>query len=160
LVHAIEAACAYSRRQNYDPITDNGIARLMNVYHDFTDPMQIDSLKGSFHHFMHLLYREQIELQYQQSRDALARDLTIFAGDGSLPKSAKAFEARFGLTPFQWIKLSFIAATAADQNPNGLFNVRSILGFEHLDMPESAVRAYFSLSSSTVDEIGKRFKES
>ena len=159
LIHAIEASCAYSRRHNYDSIDLNSIGSLMNVYHDYLDPLQQDALNSSFDHFIQLLHREQMELQFPPTQDVLGRNLTLFAAQGAIPKTARAFTDRFGLTPFQWIKLSFLAAVAAEKNESGLFEIGTILNFEKLEMTESAVRAYFGLSGRPVEEIGRRFKE-
>ncbi len=159
LIHAIEASCAYSRKHNYESIDLNRIGRLMNVYHEYLDPLQQDALGRSFDHFIQLLHREQMELQFPPTHDVLGRNLSLYAAEGALPRTARAFTDRFGLTPFQWIKLSFLAAVAADKSESGLFELGAILSFEKLDMPEDAVRAYFRLSSRTPEEIGQRFKE-
>jgi|GEM_PF-2224276 len=159
IIHAMEACCAYSRMTQYDEITYNRLAKLMNLYHEYLDPLQQDALKNNLDHFVRLLYREQMELQHQQSQDAIARDLTLYATDESLPKSARSFVEQFGLTPFQWIKLSFLSAVAAEKEPAGLFKIHSVPSFEKLDMPESAVMNYFRLSSRTPAQIGRYFKE-
>ena len=88
LIHAIEASCAYSRKHNYERIDLNRIGRLMNVYNDYLDPLQQDALSSSFDHFIQLLHREQMELQFPPTYDVLGRNLSLYAAEGALPKSA------------------------------------------------------------------------
>ncbi len=123
VVHSIEACCAYTRGHSRDPVTLNRLFKAMNVYHEHSDPMQQDALSHGSLQFLLLAHREQMELQYTHSWDDFGRAMTLFADPGALPRSSKAFSDKYGLTPFQWIKLCFLCATAATKNPAGLFPI-------------------------------------
>lgn len=163
MVHSIEACCAYARGHSQDPVTLNRLFRTMNVYHDHLDPMQKDALDRGILQYLLLAYREQMELQYSHSWDDFGRAMTLFAAPEALPRSSKAFETKYGLTPFQWIKLCFLSATAAERHPAGLFQTAAV--YEYIrnagmmaTIPEAAVRAFFALASRSPSEIGDRFR--
>jgi hypothetical protein len=163
-VHSVEASCAFARGHSRDPVTLNRIFRAMNIYHEHNDPMQHDVLASSFPHFMLLMHREQMELQYTHSHDDLGRIVAIYGQTGSLRRSSRAFRERFMLTPRQWIRLCFLTATAAERDPCGFFVPESIIDYIRQnnlpeDIPDEAVRSFLALSSRTPRQIGARFRE-
>ena len=164
VIHSVEACCGYARGHSRDPVTLNRLFRTMNVYHEHSDPMQHDALdKGSLQ-FLLLAHREQMELQYSHSQDDFGRAMTLFADPGALPTSSAGFCEKYGLTPFQWIKLCFLAATAAAQHAAGLFSTGAVYDYVReanlrLTLPEEVVAAFFKLASRTPDELGRRFHD-
>ncbi len=163
VVHSVEACCAYARG-NSDPVTLNRIFKAMNVYHEHSDPMQHDVLSTNLAHFVLLSYREQIELQYSPARDDFGRAMMLFAPPGSLPRSSKALAEKHRLSPSQWVGLCFLAATAAENSPIGLFPGEAIRDYLHERglsgaITDEAVRSFLDLSSRTPQEIGRRFRE-
>jgi len=164
VVHSIEACCAYARGHSQDPVTLNRLFKAMNVYHEHSDPMQQDALGGGLLQFLLLAHREQMELQYSHSWDDFGRAMTLFAEPGALPSSSKAFSEKYGLTPFQWIKLCFLSATAAAKHPAGLFPTSAVYDYvREADLretlPDEAVAAFFALASRIPRQIGDRFRE-
>ena len=118
---------------------------------------------SSLAHFVRIAHREQMELQYRHGEDDFARILTIYAQPGSLPRSSRAFRAKYKLTPRQWVRLCFLAATAAENSPVGLFLSETIIDYIRQsnlseDIPEEAVRSFLELSTRTPSQIGARFR--
>jgi hypothetical protein len=164
VVHSIEACCAYARGHSEDPVTLNRLFKAMNVYHEHSDPMQQDALGSGLLQFLLLAHREQMELQYSHSGNDFGRAMTLFAEPGALPRSSKAFNEKYGLTPFQWIKLCFLSATAAANHPAGLFPTSAVHNYVREaglqeTLPDNSVAAFFALASRTPRQIGDRFRE-
>ncbi len=162
-IHSVEACCAYARG-NRDAVTLNRIYKAMNVYCEHSDPMQHDALNTNVDHFFLLAHREQMELQYSPARDDFGRTMMLFAQPGSLPRSSKGFAEKYKLSPFQWVGLCFLAATAAEKNPVGLFQGDAILDYSHGSglsgvITDESVRSFLDLSSRTPQEIGQRYRE-
>ena len=92
LIHAIEASCAYSRKHNYDAINFNRVGRLMNVYHDYLIRCSRMRRRRALDHFVQLLHREQIELQFPPAESrAYARTWLCTPLDGALPRIDASF---------------------------------------------------------------------
>ena len=156
LLHSIEANCAYSRGQNRDLVDWNRLARVMNVYHNHPDPFQTRTANESLEHCLLLLHREQMALQYEATREDIARVVQLFVTDGVMPRVSEEFEQKYGITPEQWTKLCFITFAQAQKQAH--FTWESVSTYEKVDVPSEGIRTFFSLSSISPKAIGERFR--
>lgn len=158
LMHSIEANCAYTRGQNRDPVTWNRFGRVINVYNDFPDPLQTVTIPENLDRFFLLLDRQQMQLQRTYSCSDMARLWQLFVADDPLPKATADFFRKYRINPMEWLQLSFLTCTAAQQKPQSMFAKTSVSNYEHVNISDDSVDAFFELASKTPQEIGERYK--
>ena len=164
ILHSIEANCAFARGQNNDKVDIARLGRIMNVYHEHCDPLQLGILEdcveshGDPQLVFLIMWREQMELQIRYYRDDLARTWQLFVSDEPLPKTLQWFATHNALTFADWIKVCWAVHAAMHKYRGGCF-MREFASKSPLfkGNPE-VVDAFFRLSSLTPREVGERFK--
>jgi hypothetical protein len=157
ILHSIEANCSFTRRHNRDAVTWDCIARVMNVYHEHQDPLK--AAVANLTHLFLLMHREQIEIQHSHTHVEIARHRQIFVDGDPMPRLAREYETRQGLSFDQWLTLSFMAAAAAHSRPTCDFHRDSLAKCEFHDIPSDRVDAYLKAASRTPRQIGDEFWE-
>lgn len=161
LIHSVEACCAYSRRQNHDPLTQNRFARVMNAYHEFSDPRHQDALvtNGSLDEFMLLLHREQMELQYIHTPEDIGRDWILFGDNPILVSFSEEFRSRHSLAPVDFLRLCYVAGSLAMRaESNGVFRTEWLRELFR-DVSDAGFLSFLSLTARSPEGIGRRFAE-
>ena len=158
ILHSIEANCAYHRSGYDEHIDFNGMARIMNVYYDYPDPLQMSMVHESLDRLFLVMRREQIELQIGVSKSQLAGIWQLFVADDPLSETARAFEAQHGLSIRQWIQLCFLSWRLVMDRPEGDWSAEPIVKWDGYQGTSDAVQAFLSHSSRSVEEIGADFR--
>jgi hypothetical protein len=157
ILHSIEANCAYWKEGYDDKVDWNAVAKVMNTtYHDWTDPFLLAAISENINRFMLMMTREQIELQKRGSWSYIIRVWRIFVRNPSMQKSNQEFQAKFGLTMDQWIKLCFICWLIAIREEGSSFLIKNVpdpstgIGPKEFD-------AFLKYSARSPSEIGNHF---
>ena len=158
LLHSIEANCCYARGHRNVPVDYNRLARVMNVYHKYPDPLQIMAAATNIIHFGLALYREQMEIQRAFVREDLARTWELFIADKPLPLLSREFATKYGLTFDDWLRLCIVTFAVANADERGCFTQQKVASYEHLHVGPSGIESFFSQSSLKPDEIGQRYR--
>ncbi len=158
ILHSMEANCAY-HRPGYDDCVDyNSMARVMHVYYDHLDPLQMHTVHESLDRLFLIMRREQIELQIGGSKCHLAQVWNLFVDDDPIPKTATAFERKYGLTLRQWVQLCFLSWVVVTQRPEGDWSAQPIVRYAGYTGNDDTIHAFLSHSSRSVADISTRFK--
>jgi len=159
LLHSIEANCKYSRGQNNDPVTWNRLARVMNVYYNYDNPVLNTTLEESIDRMFLMLEREQIGLQKKASHDYIARIWSLYVNNISINKTAKIFKEKYNLEIKEWVQLCFLTYIAVYKNSSSEFNKKSITNCEFIKFHESSLESFFRISSITSQQIRDHFRQ-
>ncbi len=159
ILHSIEANCAYARGQNKDPVDKSRLGAVMNVWHDNPNPLSEETIKANVQHFVLLMTREQIELQYHHSPNKTARIQRLFVTGNPMPTVSSEFEDRYGLSIEKWIQLCWLTWAACNKAESGCFLKSELHNYKEIDITDSEIESYFSLVGRTPNQIGNRFRE-
>lgn len=158
-LHSIEANCAYSNPRFREPVNEDHIANVMNIYHEHQDPMHSGLLEDKkLNQFCLVMHREQMGVQYSSSSNEMARYQALFLENDPIPNLAKHFRTRMGISIESWITMCFFATTAADMNPGRVFNQSVFAECPRYGVPEEEVTCFLKHSSISPSEIGDRYR--
>ncbi len=108
LIHSIEACCAYHRRGRSDPITHDSIARVLNVYYQYSDQYVTHLLtkEQKLAMALRVMAAQQFPFQHQPHYRDFGRVYAVFVQNDPLPETTAWLRERFGITPFSWLAVS------------------------------------------------------
>ena len=156
IIHSIEANCAYWKKGYREPVTWNAVAGIMNIYHDFVDIYQLNTIPESLERFFLLMYREQIPLQKRASWAHFLRSWVLFVQDDSMAESRREFHSHYGITMDQWVKVCFLCWTISFQEAGGSFLVQMIEN-PKINISQEILKNFLKYSAKSPEEIGHYF---
>jgi hypothetical protein len=156
IIHSIEANCAYWKQGYREPVTRQSVARIMNVYHSFTDPYQFNTISESLDRTFLLMHREQIYLQKRASWAHLLRSWVLFVHDGSMEKSSQEFYFHFGINMDQWIKVCFLCWVISVHEGGGSFIV-NFKDSPNIGITQTIFETFLKFSSRSPEDVGHYF---
>jgi hypothetical protein len=158
ILHSIEANCSYVRGQNRDVMNQYRLGAVMNVWHDHENPLFEDAISENVQHFVLLMHRQQMELQYHHSLDETARMQLLFVSGNPMPNVSAEFPVRYGLTIEKWMHLCCLTYFASNQDPTSCFKKSAIRAYKRVETRDEEIDAFFKLASRTPEEIRERFR--
>lgn len=156
IIHSIEANCAYWKKGYREPVTWNSVVGIMNIYHDFVDTYQLNTISESLDRFFLLMYREQILLQQRASWAHLLRSWVLFVRDDLMTESRREFNSHYGITMDQWIKVCFLCWAISTQEAGGSFLVK-FLENPKIKISQETLENFLRHSARSPEEIGHYF---
>ena len=156
IIHSIEANCAYWKRGYREPVIWNAVAKIMNIYHNFVDTYQLNTISESLDRTFLLMHREQIPLQKRASWAHFLRSWVLFVRDTSMADSRREFHSQYGITMDQWVKVCFLCWTISSQEGGGAFLVKMIENPE-IDISQEMLVNFLKHSARSPEEIGRYF---
>jgi hypothetical protein len=156
IIHSIEADCAYWKKGYREPVTWNAVAQIMNIYHDFVDTYQLNTISESLGRFFLLMFREQILLQQRASLAHLLRSWVLFARDDSMTESRREFSSHYRIGMDQWIKVCFFCWAISSQESGGSFLVK-VLENPRIKISQETLENFLRHSARSPEEIGHYF---
>jgi hypothetical protein len=156
IIHSIEANCAYWKKGYREPVTWNAVAGIMNIYHDFVDIYQLNTIPESLERFFLLMYREQIPLQKRASWAHFLRSWVLFVQDDSMAESRREFHSHYGITMDQWVKVCFLCWAISFQEAGGSFLVQMIEN-PKINISQEMLGNFLKYSARSPEEIGHYF---
>jgi hypothetical protein len=156
IIHSIEANCAYWKKGYREPVTWNAVAGIMNIYHEFVDTYQLNTMSDSLDRFFLLMYREQIPLQQRASWAPLLRSWVLFVQNDSMAESRREFDRHYGISMDQWIKVCFLCWTISVQEAGGSFLVKMIEN-PKIHISQEMLERFLKYSAWSPEEIGQYF---
>ncbi len=158
IIHSIEANCAYWKEGYSDSVTWNAVAKIMNIYNGFTDPVLLGTISENLDRFFLMMYREQIELQKGISWAHIMRGWHLFVRDTSMQKSNLEFFSKFGITMDQWVKLCFICWLIAVKMAGNPFLIKNVPD-TNTGIGQKEFDAFLKYSARYPCDIGKYYSE-
>lgn len=158
LIHSMEACCAYHRRGRADPVTRDSLAKVMNVYHEHSDPhvMHLLTEEQKLAMALRIMASQQFPFQYRPMYHDFARPFAIFVYNDPMPKTAQSFETKYGLHPRAWMELCYgIFALVQDRRPP-IFQPSQLLPLNR--WTEDQIESFVSLSTRTTEEIRDQYR--
>ena len=159
ILHSIEANCVYARGQNKDPVDKRRLGAVMNVWHDNPNPLFVDAIKANVQHFIRLMHRQQLELQYRPSRDETARIQKLFVIGNPMPTVSSEFANRYRLSIEKWTQLCWLTYVLCKQDESGCFRKTDIQSYKEIEITDGEIDSYFSFASRTPEQIGNHYRE-
>jgi len=156
VIHSIEANCAYWKKGYRDPVTWDAVVRVMNIYHEFVDPYQLNTISDSLDRFFLLMYREQIPLQKRASWTHFLRSWVLFVRDDSMAQSRCEFHSHYRITMDQWVKVCFLCWAVSSQEAGGSFLVKMVEN-PKITISQETLENFLKYSAMSPEEIGHYF---
>lgn len=160
LVHAMAANCAFHRACYRDPVTDDRIRRLVNVYHQHRDPVSDYLLedKQRIDLFLINMARQQFYLQDGDAQPDIARAVILFDA-ASYPKTVANLRAQFGFGFAEWINFYFILSAAVMRRDGFIIAPRYLQQFPVHFLPADNVLGMLNIVSMSASEVGAAYEQ-
>ena len=156
IIHSIEANCAYWKKGYREPVTWNTIVRIINIYHDFVDTYQLNTISESLERFFLLMHREQLPLQKRASWAHFLRSWVLFVCDDSMTKSRSEFHSHFGIAMDQWVKTCFLCWVISVQEGGGSFLIK-LEENPKIGISQETFESFLRHSARSPEKIGHYF---
>lgn len=156
IIHSIEANCAYWKKGYREPVTWDAVVGIMNVYHDFVDTYQLNTISESLERFFLMMHREQIPLQKRASWAHFLRSWILFARDDSMAESRRKFYSHYGITMDQWVKVCLLCWIISLQEAGGSFLVKMVEN-PKIMISQETLENFLKYSAMSPEEIGHYF---
>ena len=159
IIHSIEANCAYWKQGYRDEVTWKAVAGIMNIYHNFTDPYQLNTISESLDRTFLLMYREQIPLQKRASWAHFLRSWALFVSEVSMKKSRDEFSSQYSIKMDQWVKVCLLCWMISLQEAGGSFLVK-VIENPKIMISQETLNQFLRYSAMSPKEIGNYFLDS
>jgi hypothetical protein len=156
IIHSIEANCAYWKKGYREPVTWNAVVGIMNIYHEFVDTYQLNTISESIERFFLLMHREQIPLQKRASWAHFLRSWVLFVQGDSMAESRREFHSHYGITMDQWVKACFLCWAVSLKEAGGSFLVKMIEN-PKINISQEMLENFLKYSAKSPEEVGHYF---
>ncbi|MDA2926550.1 hypothetical protein MYX78_04840 [Acidobacteria bacterium AH-259-G07] len=159
LIHALEANCSFHRSHYRDHLTRTVIAKLVNVYHHYEEPLvrYFLSEEHSIDLFLILYFRQQFYLQEMHGADDMGRGILLF-DESQYPETLAEIRRNLGFGFSDWLTFCFLVWTRLNNTNSNVFHRNSFVDDYEKLTTSWPLDQMFQLLSSTPEEAGSNYK--
>lgn len=160
MVHAMEACCAYWKPHRYRPLTEDHLNAIIHMIGTFEDPALLFSITpdADLLDFFLYVHRTQFEQQGDLWWIPVGRAVMLYGSPSDIPNAWTSFISRYGLTPREWIQLSFLGH-AATIGMKAKFTHLYVRDIPRLGISQESVDAFFRAVTTTPQQISITYRE-